>query len=37
MGETIKSMGDDIEKLLESVTLVGGYVKSAYDTDYGVY
>jgi len=32
MGETIKSMGDDIGKLLESVTLVGGYVKSAYDT-----
>jgi len=35
MGETIKTMGDDIGKLLESVTLVGGYVKSAYDTIMG--
>ena len=31
MGETIVSMGDDVKKLMESVTLVSGYVKQVYD------
>ena len=32
MGETIKTMGGDIEKLLVSVTTVAGFVKGAYDS-----